>query len=94
MTEQIKKEILSIHPNFNKEELDNGLSYFEEKFYKAKDIISEKGKITEYLYFANSSVIRCYYNDKNGDEQTLWMKPEKTFSTEYKSFTSNKKINV
>ncbi|PCJ80788.1 MAG: cyclic nucleotide-binding protein [Bacteroidetes bacterium] len=91
MTEKIKNEILSIHPNFNKEELNNGLKYFEEKSYKAKDIISEKGKITEYLYFANSSVIRCYYIDKNVYEQTLWMKPEKTFVTEYKSFTSNEK---
>ena len=91
MKDNLVKEILNIYPKFNREELNQGLSYFELKQYNAKDIITEKGKVTEYLFFANSSVVRCFYNDKDEEEQTLWMKPEQTFVTEYKSFTSQTK---
>jgi hypothetical protein len=28
---------------------------------------------------------RCYYLDNDGQEQTLWMKPEQKFITEYKN---------
>ncbi len=32
-----------------------------------------------------------FYVDSDGQEQTLWMKPEKTFITEYKSFANEDK---
>jgi CRP/FNR family transcriptional regulator, anaerobic regulatory protein len=91
MKDNLIKEILNIHPKFNKDELNNGLQYFEENHYQARSIFSENGKITDHLYFANNSITRCYYFDHNGEEQTLWMKPEKTFVTEYKSFASKEK---
>lgn len=83
MKNNLIKEILNIHPEFNRDEMNKGLQYFEEKHYQAKSIFSQNGKITDYLYFANNSVIRCYYFDQNGEEQTLWMKPEQTFVTEF-----------
>ena len=93
MKDHLVKEILNIYPKFNKKELNNGLQYFEEKHYPSKSIFSENRKITDFLYFADSSIIRCYYFDQNGEEKTLWMKPERTFVTEYKSFTSREKSN-
>ena len=86
MRERIIKEILKYYPKFSQEALDMGLEYFELKEFKAKEIILESGKVAQYLFFAEKSISRCFYLDEEGKEQTLWMKPEETFITEYKSF--------
>lgn len=86
MKDQLTAEILSICPDFNSEELAKGVEHFELKTFKAKDIIAESGKISKHLFFAESSISRCFYLDEEGNEQTLWMKPEQTFFTEFKSF--------
>ena len=88
MKDKLIQEILNYHPAFPKEELEKGLEYFELKNFKSKDIISQSGKICNYLFFAESSISRCLYTDQNGNEQTLWMKPEQTFITDFKSFTN------
>ncbi len=88
MKETLSKEILKYHPDFAPNELAKGLELFEFKEFKAKDIILEAGKTSEYLFFPESSISRCFYLDEEGKEQTLWIKPEKTFITEYKSFVS------
>jgi len=88
MREAIIHEILKYYPKFSKEILHRGVDYFELKEFKAKEIILSAGKKCEYLFFAESSISRCFYIDDDGTEQTLWMKPEKTFITDYKSFVS------
>lgn len=88
MKDKLKEEIHKYHPHFSDKELEKGLDLFELKNFKAKDIILEKGKKSEYLFFAENSISRCFYYDQDGNEQTLWMKPEQTFITEYKSFVS------
>lgn len=90
MKEAIREEILKYHPDFDETELNRGLEYFEHQHYKAKDIVLKAGEVSEHLFFADRSISRCYYLDDNGEEQTLWMKPEQNFITEYKSFTSQK----
>jgi len=79
-----------VHPHFPKDDLSHGLDLFEEKTYNAKDLILKQGRLCDYLIFAESSVTRCFYLDQEGAEQTLWMKPEQTFLTEYKSFVHRK----
>lgn len=79
------------NPAFTEEEIALGLSYFEEKAFPAKAIISQAGTICDYLFYAESAVTRCFYHDQEGQEQTLWMKPEQTFITEYKSFVNRDK---
>ncbi len=74
--------------SFSPEEIEQGLAYFELKKFAANELILEAGEISEYLFFAESSVTRCSYLDAKGDEQTLWMKPEKSFITEFKSFSN------
>jgi len=86
MKELLKKELKKYNPNFTDEDIAIGLPYFELKSFKAKDHILKEGKICDCLLFADSSITRCYYLDQVGKEQTLWMKPEQTFITEYKSF--------
>ena len=66
--------------------MDLGLRRFEEKSFPARSLVSEMGQVTDYLFFAESSITRCFYLDLEGQEQTLWMKPEQIFITEYKSF--------
>ena len=91
MKEKIKQALLKFNPLFTNEELELGLSYFEEKEFKAKDLISKSGEVCDYMFYAESSITRCFYIDQEGEEQTLWMKPEETFITEYKSFVSREK---
>lgn len=84
----LTESIIKYFPKFDSTTLENGLAHFEKIEVKAKTIIQEKGTISEYLYFAEDSLSRCFFDDKNGEEQTLWIKPEQTFITDYKSFVS------
>ena len=88
MKEQLTKEILKYHPNFNEAELAKGLTLFKLQHVAAKSIVLKHGNVADQLFFCQSSISRCYYLDKEGIEQTLWMKPELTFITEYKSFVN------
>ena len=91
MKEIITNELLRYNSSFSNEEIEHGLSFFEMKEFKANAKILEAGKICDFLFFADTSITRCYYNDNEGKEQTLWMKPEQTFITEFKSFSSQSK---
>jgi len=91
MQESLISAIKQYLPDMNSEDLEKGLSFFEKRQFKAKEHISEAGTIANYLFFANDSITRCYYLDHDGNEQTLWMKPEKTFIAEFKSFTTQEK---
>lgn len=88
MEEHIVSELQRIHPGFPKSEIEKGLGYFESKTFHAKDIVAKEGQVAGHLCFADQSITRCYYTDADQNEHTLWMKPERTFIAEYKSFTS------
>lgn len=88
MKARIQEEFLKYNPELTEEEITNGLSLFEEKSVSANTIISSAGKVCDYIFFTDSSITRCFYIDQEGVEQTLWMKPEQTFITEYKSFVN------
>lgn len=90
MENEIYKEILRIHPFFPTEKLVEVDKNFQRRQYKAKEHVLKEGSLCDYLIFAETSITRCYYRDMEGKEQTLWMKPEKTFLTEYKSFVHRK----
>jgi CRP-like cAMP-binding protein len=91
MKEQIISVLQKINPSFLIEEIEEGLKHFDIRTFKAKEIISHEGKVSDDLFFAESSITRCFYHDAEGKENTLWMKPELTFIAEYKSFTSRNK---
>jgi len=91
MKEKISDELRQYNPAFTKEDIEFGLSFFKEKTFKANTLISKEGEVCDYLFYADSSITRCYYTDNEGQTQTLWMKPEQTFITEYKSFVNRDK---
>ena len=86
MRETLIAEIKSYHPDFSDEALAIGLTAFEPVTFSPKSLVLKPGNICEFLVFAESSITRCFYYDGEGKEQTLWMKPEQTLLTEYKSF--------
>lgn len=91
MKEQITNALLKYNPAFSPEDIEMGLAHFVEKEFPAKSLVTKAGEIADYLFYAESSITRCFYNDQEGQEQTLWMKPEQTFITEYKSFVNREK---
>jgi len=82
------REIIKLQTKFSDNELSIGLGYFENRNFKAKDIILSQGKVCDYLFFAENSISRCYYFDKEGEEKTIWMEPEKMFITDFESFVT------
>ena len=89
--DNIRKELLTYNPNFSQQEIDEGLSLFELRTFPANTIVTKAGEVCDYILFAESSITRCFYKDHEGQNQTLWMKPEKTFLTEFKSFSNRDK---
>lgn len=87
----IKEELLKYNPSFSDKEIEDGLLLFEEKEFKANSFISKAGEVCNYIFFTDKSITRCFYIDNEGKEQTLWMKSENTFITEYKSFVNQEK---
>ncbi len=85
---ELKSQLLKYNPAFSEQSIEEGLEFFEQKTFKAKSLIHGAGEICDKLFFAENSITRCFFLDASGNEQTLWMKPEQTFITEYKSFTS------
>jgi len=88
MKEIITKELLKCNRAFSNQEIEYGLSFFEKREFKPNSKILESGEICDFLFFADTSITRCSYIDNEGQEQTLWMKPERTFITEFKSFSN------
>lgn len=88
MNASLIQEIQKLHPDFLEEELQKGLKFFELKSFKAKEFILNAGEVSDQLFFAINSITRCSFLHEDGEEKTLWMKPEKQFITEFKSFVS------
>lgn len=91
MNDKIVEEIRKYSGSMSEKDLESGLSFFEQKEFKANSSISKIGEVCDYLFYAESSITRCSYIGEDGQEETLWMKPEGTFITEYKSFVTREK---
>ncbi len=91
MENKVKSELLKMNPRFTDDEIDKGMSFFTKASFKSNDLITKAGAICQFLFFAESSITRCFYPDDDGVEQTLWMKGEGQFITEYKSFVHRDK---
>lgn len=88
MKDLLRQKILQHHPPFSDTALTAGLEFFITKTYPAKTTILPIGKVCDYLFLAEQSLSRCFFYDTAGVEQTVWIKPEQMFFTEYKSFVS------
>lgn len=84
----ITKKLLSYKPNFDLEILDIGLKKFQVSEFKAGDCILKAGEICQNIFLVENSITRCYFQNADGDEKTIWLEPEMTFITDYESFSS------
>lgn len=91
--ETLKREILSLHPHFSSEELNAGLGFFELRPCASKELLLKEGAVADRLFFALSSISRCYYFDESGEEKTVWMEPEHMFITDFESFITGHPSN-
>lgn len=86
--DDLRNYISSFHAFSDTAILDEGLAKFSLTTYKAKDHLLESGKICTSLYFPLQSITRCFYVNEEGEEHTLWMKPEGQLLTEFKSYAT------
>ncbi|WP_417429073.1 Crp/Fnr family transcriptional regulator [Halpernia sp.] len=84
----LREKVLSYKPDFNLEILEIGLDKFQISDCKSGDFILKNGEICKSIFMVENSITRCYFVDKDGEEKTIWLEPEKTVITDYESFSS------
>lgn len=89
--EKLRKKLLSIKPDFNEHDLETGIERFKLFEGKAGDLIVKKGERCDTIFLAEKSISRCFVWDENYEEKTIWIEPEMSFLTEFKSFKSGEK---
>lgn len=77
--------VIHSHIDINDEEWKHYSSMFTVKRFNRKDIIVDTGKICRNVYFINSGLIRVYFHDKEGNENTFHFSQEGSFVTDYES---------
>lgn len=87
----LRQQLRHYNPAFTDAELHEGLQRFEQHHAEAGAMLSDRKQPERRLFYLESSVCRCTYPDKEGTEQTLWMKPAQTFLADYKGFVEGGK---
>lgn len=87
--ELLRNKILQYHPQFDSSILEKGLQKFKVSEEKAGNHLLNSGEVCNYFSFAMHSISRCYANEENGEEKTVWIEPEQRFITDFISFKTN-----
>ncbi|MDY3343928.1 Crp/Fnr family transcriptional regulator [Riemerella anatipestifer] len=85
----LRGNILNFHPRFNEEILSLGIEKFDDIYLESGEHILLEGDYCDFIFFAESSIVRCYIIDDNGEENTLWIEPERMFLTDFESYKQN-----
>jgi len=86
MSVKLRGKLLEINPDLSDEELLLGFEKIKVRNCRAKEVVYSGGEKVCPLFLSTDSVCRCYYLNSENEECTLWMKPEMTFFSDYKSF--------
>jgi len=89
MSQQLKSAFLNVNPNIKDTEWSTVESDLIELQMKRKEILFEKGKIQNSIAFITQGLIREYFIDKEGNENTVWFFKENQFVTDYSAFLQN-----
>lgn len=84
----IREKVLLYKPDFDLEILEIGLEQFEVSHCNNGDFILRAGEVCKKIFMVENSITRCYFTDKDGDDKTIWLEPEKMVITEYESFNT------
>jgi len=81
----ITDSLLKIVP-FSHDELNEILSHFEKKHVKKNEVLLQKGKVCNKLYFVDKGIGRSYYLKNDGKEVTQWFFGNGSFMSSVDSF--------
>lgn len=84
----IRQKVLAYKPDFDLEMLEIGLEQFQVFECKSGDFILKAGEICKGIFMCENSITRCYFEDRDGEERTIWLEQESTLITEYQSFST------
>lgn len=87
-----RAKVLSYKPDFDLDILEIGLEKFSVSKCLGGDYILKAGEVCRSIFMVENSITRCYFVNREGDEKTIWVEPEKTVITDYESF-SNQSIS-
>ena len=83
---QILRNTLSPGINLTEEQWTFVLSHYKPKITKRNEILLEKGRVSQYLYFVVKGCLRIFLIDDEGQEATRFLIFEGKFGTAFPSF--------
>jgi CRP/FNR family cyclic AMP-dependent transcriptional regulator len=81
------RKALSSNINLTDEQWAFVLSFYKPKITKRNEVILEKGRISQHLYFVVKGCLRIFLTDDQGQEATRFLVFEGRFGTAFPSFT-------
>ncbi|MDP9080069.1 MAG: Crp/Fnr family transcriptional regulator [Bacteroidota bacterium] len=84
---EVLRQTLSPGVNLTEEEWAIVFNCCKTKTTKRNEILLEKGKISQYLYFVVKGCLRIFLIDEDGQEATRFLIFEGSFGTAFPSFT-------
>jgi CRP-like cAMP-binding protein len=92
MTDKLKI-VVKMFADFDRRELDQIASCFEQKFVPKNSILLHEGTICKEFYFIHTGSVRTFFIDKNGHEKTRYVMLDNYIGTALTSFISQKPSN-
>jgi len=86
-------KVISSYIEISDEEWDYYSAMFGVKEFKRKEFVLDAGDICRNVYFVNSGLLRVFFNDKEGNENTFHFTQENNFVTDYESFLKKSPAN-
>lgn len=88
MYSALYNHIKILTPTFEKE-INNVLSFFEQKTFPKDHVIIEEKSTVDSFYFVNKGILQMYYTDHFGKKNTIHFAIENWWITDYNSFLGN-----
>jgi CRP/FNR family transcriptional regulator len=89
MSQQLKSAFLNVNSNIKDAEWSSVENEIVELQIKKKELLFQEGKIQNDIAFITRGLIREYFIDKDGNENTVWFFKENQFVTDYSAFLQN-----
>ena len=83
---EVLRNTLSPGVNLTEEQWAAVFKCYKPKTTKRNEILLEKGKVSQYLYFVVKGCLRIFLTDDNGQEATRFLIFEGSFGTAFPSF--------
>ena len=87
--EPLKSAFQTLNPGIRDNEWKMLEKHCVEQKLKRREILFEEGAYQRYIGFINQGLIREFFIDKDGDENTVWFFQENGFVTDYSAFLRN-----